>query len=185
MSLSKKYKETVIKELSTKFGYANVMAVPKILKVTVNVGVGRHMKDKKYIEEVVDTITRITGQKPVICKSKKSIAAFKVKAGDPVGVATTMRGARMWDFLDKLINVTFPRVRDFHGVTRTVVDRDGNLSVGFKEQISFPEVRFDRVENIHGLEVTVATTAKTRAEGFELFQLLGFPFQKEEVKSTN
>ena len=184
MSLQKKYKETVVKALTDKFGYTNVMAVPKILKLTVNVGVGRMTKDKKYIEDVVKTVTRITGQKPIVTRAKKSISAFKVKEGDPVGVAVTLRGARMWDFLDKLINITFPRVRDFHGVNRTVVDRDGNLSVGFKEQISFPEVRFDQVENMHGLEVTIATTATNKEEGMELFTQLGFPFKKEEEQAS-
>ena len=183
MSLAKIYKERVIKGLEEKFSYGNIMAVPKILKVTINVGVGRNYKDKKYIDDVVKDVTRITGQKPVITKAKKSISAFKVKQGDPCGVVATLRGPRMWEFLDKLINITFPRVRDFRGVSTSVVDRCGNLSVGFKEQIAFPELSLDQLETIHGLEITVTTTAKTKPEGMELFTLLGFPFKKEEGES--
>ena len=180
------YKEQVVPKLKEKFGYKNVMAIPKITKVTINVGVGRNTKDKKFIEEVVSAVTKIAGQKPVVTKARKSIASFKVKQGDPVGVMVTLRGERMWQFLDKLINVTYPRVRDFRGVSDRVVDNHGNLSVGFKDQISFPEIQFDAVDQLHGLEVNVSTTATKREEGVFMFKLLGFPFKdsSEEDKSN-
>lgn len=179
MSIQTVYKEKAAPGMKAEFGYKNSMAIPKITKVSVNVGVGKMTKDKKYIDDVVATITRITGQKPVVTKAKKSISSFKVKKGDPVGVAVTLRGRRMWDFLDKLVNITFPRVRDFRGIETRLVDRDGNMTVGFREQVAFPEVSYDKVETFHGLEVNVATTANTKAEGLKLFKLLGFPFKND------
>lgn len=178
MSLYKMYQTEVKSALKKTFGYKNDLAVPKIIKVSLNVGVGRFTKDKAYIDGVVNTLTRITGQKPILTKARKSISAFKVREGNIVGVVVTLRGARMYDFLDKLINITFPRVRDFRGFGEKIVDKTGNLSVGLREHLSFPEVKADEVDNIHGIEISVTTTAKTKAEGLELFKLIGFPFKK-------
>lgn len=178
MRLIELYNKKIKAALKEKFGYRNDMAIPKIVKISLNVGVGRHTKDKSYIDGVASTLERITGQKPVLTKARKSISAFKVREGNIVGVMVTLRGARMYDFLEKLINVTFPRVRDFRGVETTIIDRSGNLSYGFREHLPFPEVKADEVDNVHGLQVTIMTTAKSREEGFELFTLLGFPFKK-------
>jgi len=178
-----RFKEQLKKEISPKlrqkFGYKNIMAVPTITKVVINAGVGRHSKEKNFVDNVESVITRITGQKPMLTKAKKSISSFKVREGQVVGVAVTLRGNKMYDFIEKLVKVSFPRIRDFRGLSEKHVDRTGNLTVGFKENTAFPEVRADEVENIHGLEVSIATTAKTREEGLELFRLMGFPFKKE------
>ena len=161
-----------------RFKYANALAVPRMSKVTINVGTGKALQDDKLLDSIVDTITRISGQKIVFTKARKSISAFKIRAGMTVGVRATLRGNRMYDFIEKLINVTLPRVRDFQGIDKKSVDVNGNLSIGFKEHIAFPEIRSDEIERIHGLEVTVTTTAKTHDEGVELFTILGFPFKK-------
>ncbi len=179
MKLRELYLKTAKPALQEKFGYANEMAVPKILKVSLNVGVGRYTKDKTYLENVANNLARITGQKPVMAKAKKSISAFKVREGTVIGVAVTLRGERMYDFLQKLIDVTFPRVRDFRGIDDGKLDKCGNLSVGFKEHVAFPEIKADEVDNVHGLEVNISTSATTREEGLELFRLLGFPFKKD------
>lgn len=179
MKLRELYQKTAKPALKEKFGYTNEMAVPKILKVSLNVGVGRYTKDKTYLENVANNLARITGQKPIMAKAKKSISAFKVREGTVIGVAVTLRGERMFDFLQKLIDVTFPRVRDFRGIGDGKLDKTGNLSIGFKEHIAFPEIKADEVDNVHGLEVNISTSAKTREEGLELFRLLGFPFKKD------
>lgn len=179
MSLQELYKKEITPKLKEKFGYANNMAVPKLMKVVVNVGVGKNTKDKAYIDNVVGSLGRITGQKPVLCKAKKSISAFKVREGNIVGVMVTLRGKMMYDFIDKLINITFPRVRDFRGIENKGMDKQGNFTIGFKEHLAFPEIKADEVEKTHGLEISVATTAKSREEGFELLKLMGFPFKKE------
>jgi large subunit ribosomal protein L5 len=178
MRLYERYQKEVIPSLKKEFGYTNRLAIPKILKVSLNVGVGRMTKDKAFIDAVVSTLTRISGQKPMLTKSRKSISAFKVREGNIVGVAVTLRGARMYDFLDKLINVTFPRVRDFRGISDTIIDRTGNISIGFREHLAFPEVKADEVDSVHGLEINITTTAKTKAEGLALLTLLGLPFKK-------
>lgn len=178
MRFQELYQKEVLPALIKEFGYKNRLAVPKISKVSINVGVGRMTKDKSFIDAVVNTLTRITGQKPVLTKARKSISAFKVREGNIVGVAITLRGKRMADFLDKLVNITFPRVRDFRGLNEKIVDRTGNATVGFREHLSFPEVKADEVDSLHGLEVNITTTAKTKAEGLALLKLLGFPFKK-------
>lgn len=178
MKFKELYTKKVKPALKQEFGFKNDLAVPRILKVSINVGVGRFSKDKNYIEGVVSTVSRITGQKPVLVKAKKSISAFKVREGMIVGVAVTIRGDRMYDFLEKLINVTFPRVRDFRGIDSKNVDKTGNISIGFREHLAFPEIRADEVDNVHGLEINITTSAKSRAEGVQLFTLLGFPFKK-------
>lgn len=177
--LKETYNKEITKKMAEKFGYKNVMAVPKVTQISVNVGI-RHdqSKDAKYVETVEQTLTRITGQKPVKTLAKKSIAGFKIREGNVVGMKVTLRGDRMWHFLEKLINFTLPRVRDFRGISANVVDKQGNLSIGFKEYISFPEIKSDEVERLHGLQVTVTTTADSKEVGQELFTLMGFPFQK-------
>ena len=175
--LRETYDKKIVPALMERFGYKNRMAVPKLKLVSVNVGMSTNLlKDPKIPETVETTLTRITGQKPVKTLAKKSIASFKVREGQNIGMKVTLRGDRMWHFLEKLIHVTFPRVRDFRGISPKLVDKQGNFSIGFKEYIAFPEIRSDEIEKLHGVQVTVSTTAKTREEGLELFRLMGFPF---------
>lgn len=179
MRLVEQYKQDIAPKLQEQFSYANVMAIPRVIKVTLNVGVGRHSKDSAYIEGVVETLRRITGQQPVITKARKSIASFKIREGAPVGVTVTLRGARMYDFLEKLVHVTFPRVRDFRGISTKSFDKTGNYTVGIKEHTAFPEISAEDLDKIHGLEVSITTTAKTAPEGEALLRLMGFPFKSE------
>lgn len=175
--LREQYDKKIVPALMERFGYKNRMAVPKLKLVSVNVGMSTNLlKDPKIPETVEATLTRITGQKPVKTLAKKSIASFKVRQGQNIGMKVTLRGARMWHFLEKMVHVTLPRVRDFRGISPKLVDKQGNLSLGFKEYIAFPEIRPDEIEKLHGVQVTVSTTAKTREEGLELFRLMGFPF---------
>ncbi|MEK7546117.1 MAG: 50S ribosomal protein L5 [Patescibacteria group bacterium] len=175
--LRETYDKKIVPALMERFGYKNRMAAPKLKLVSVNVGMSTNLlKDPKIPETVEATLTRITGQKPVKTLAKKSIASFKVREGQNIGMKVTLRGARMWHFLEKLVHVTLPRVRDFRGISPKLVDKQGNLSMGFKEYIAFPEIRPDEIEKLHGIQVTVSTTAKTREEGLELFKLMGFPF---------
>ena len=179
MKLKEKYQKEVVPQLKEKFAYKNNFLVPKVKKVVINVGFGRHNKEKDYVDNVVKTLTRISGQKPVLTKAKKSIASFKVREGMLIGAMVTLRGDRMYDFLDKLINITFPRVRDFRGISEKSVDKQGNISIGFKENSAFPEIKIEDLRDIHGLEVIIDSSAKNREEGLELYRLLGFPFKKE------
>jgi len=179
MRLEEKYKKEIIKKLKDKFGYKNALEVPKLVKAVINVGVGRSSKEKAFVDGVESNLTRITGQRPVKTLAKKSISAFKIKEGQIVGVAVTLRGKRMYDFIDKLINLSFPRIRDFRGLSEKGIDRTGNFTIGFKEHLAFPEINPQEMEAIHGLEICIATSAKTREEGLELFKLLGFPFKKD------
>lgn len=179
MRLKEKYKKEILLKLKEKFGYKNNMEAPKLVKAVINVGVGRNAKEKDYIENVVSSLTRISGQKPILNKAKKAISAFKIRDGQVIGVSVALRKDRMYDFLEKLINITFPRVRDFRGISENHVDRNGNMTIGFREHLSFPEIKADEVDKIHGLEISLATTAKTKEEGLELFKLLGFPFKKD------
>ncbi|MFH0840478.1 MAG: 50S ribosomal protein L5 [bacterium] len=178
MRLSELYKKEIIPRLKEKFGYTNDMDIPRLSKVSLNVGVGRFSKDKNYIEGVIKDLTVITGQKPMIAKARKSISAFKVREGDSVGIAVTLRGEKMYDFVDKLVNVTLPRVRDFRGISPKKLDNKGNITIGFKDQTAFPEIRLENVEKTHGLEVSIETTAQNKEQGQELLSLLGFPFSK-------
>lgn len=178
MNLKEKYQKNIIPQLKEKFAYSNVFLVPKIEKVVINVGFGRHVKEKEFIANVEKTLTRISGQKPVFTKAKKSISSFKIREGMIIGAMVTLHGQRMYDFLDKLVNISFPRIRDFRGISEKSVDRQGNLSFGFKENSAFPEVRVEDLNNIHGLEVVIHSTAKNKEEGLELFKLMGFPFKK-------
>ena len=177
MKLQEKYKKEIVPKMKEKFGYKNNMAVPKLTKVVINVGFGRQAKEKAHIDSVITGLTRITGQKPIQTKAKKAISAFKIRDGMIIGACVTLRGARMYDFLDKLINITFPRVRDFRGITDKGIDRRGNMTIGFREHLPFPEIKADEVENIFALEICLATTANSREEGLEFFRLLGIPFK--------
>lgn len=180
--LKEKYQKEVIPAMQEQFGITNVMAVPKINKVTINIGLGQNLKDSRYLEIVEDTLRRITGQNPVKTKARKSIAGFKIREGAIVGMKVTIRGKRMWNFVDKLVNVVFPRVSDFRGIDPKVIDRGGNFSYGFKEHIAFPEINPDEIEHLHGLEVVISTTANNQKEGLALFTGLGFPFKKAKAK---
>lgn len=179
MRLKEKYTKEIMPKLQEKFGYKNNMQIPKMEKVVLNVGFGRHNKDKDYIANVVKTLTDITGQKPVLTKAKKSISSFKIREGMTIGATVSLRGERMYDFVEKLVNLTFPRVRDFRGISNKGIDRTGNFTVGIKESSAFGEVKAEDLEKIHGLEISIATTAKNREEGLELFTLIGFPFKKD------
>ena len=165
--------------MQAKFGYKNVMAIPKIVKVTVNVGYGRKAvgKETKAIEKIEQDITKITGQKASMRKSKKSISGFKLRQGMAVGATVTLRGRRMYDFIDRLISIALPRSRDFHGLEQGAFDQHGNLSIGIKEQTIFPEVTYESLKDIFSLQVTVTTTAKKKEEGIELLRLMGFPIR--------
>ena len=182
MSLKEIYKKEIIPKLKEAFGYKNALQVPKIEKVVLNVGVGKGLKDKAFIENVTSTLTRISGQKPVETKAKKSISNFKIREGQVVGMKVTLRGQRMYDFLEKLINISLPRVRDFRGLSLKALDKDGNLNIGIKEHIAFPEIKADEIEKLHGLEIAIITTAKTKKEGEALLKAFGFPFKEKETK---
>lgn len=177
MSLKQQYTEQVVPMLTKELDLKNANQVPKITKVTINAGLSAK-RDAKFIETITDTLTKISGQKPVVTKARLSIAGFKIREGMPVGAKVTLRGQRMWDFLEKLVNVTFPRVRDFRGIAEGIVDESGNINIGFKEHIAFPEVEADAIDALHGLQVTVTTTAEDREAGLKLFKALGFPFKK-------
>lgn len=178
MNLKQIYLKKIVPELIKQFGYQNRLAVPRVEKIVVNVGLSRGITEKnsKYIDSVIKTIAKITGQQPVKNAAKKSIAGFKIRQGMPVGVSTILRGPRMYDFMEKLINIALPRVRDFRGLKKQSVDQQGNLSIGFKEQIVFPEIAPENVERTHGLQAVITTTAKNHKEGLELFKLFGFLF---------
>ncbi len=175
-----KYRKDVLPAMREKFGYKNVMAIPKFEKVVVNVGYGRRAvaKDTKAIEKIEQDIIKITGQKPAMRKAKQSISAFKLRQGMDVGVAVTLRGRRMYDFIDRLISIALPRSRDFHGLDMNNIDQSGNLNIGIKEQTIFPEVSYESLKDIFSLQITVVTTAKNKSEGEELLRLIGFPIKK-------
>jgi len=179
MKLKDKYKKEVIPKLKDKFGYQNDLAVPTIDKVVLNVGAGKALQDSKYLETMENTLLRISGQKPVATRAKKSISSFKIREKMVIGFKVTLRGERMWDFIEKLVQVTLPRVHDFRGLSKKSFDGQGNYSLGFKEYIAFPEIRSDEVEKLHGLEVIITTTAKTDEEALELLTLLDFPFKEK------
>jgi len=179
MRLKEKYQKQIVQKMEEKFGFKNDMLVPRLSQVVINVGFGHHAKEKEFMASVEKGLTKISGQKPVFTKAKKSISAFKIREGLIIGAKVTLRGQRMYDFVEKLVNITFPRVRDFRGLSEKAVDRSGNLTVGFKEYSSFPEIKVEEIDNLFGLEVCLATSAKDRATGLELFHLIGFPFKKE------
>jgi len=172
-----KYNEDVISKMKDKFGYGNDLAVPRVEKIIVNTGIGKINSEKDRIEEIVKDLQSVTGQMPVKTKAKKAISGFKIRENMEIGIKTTLRGERMWDFMDRLINAALPRTRDFQGISSNSVDKNGNLNIGIKEHIIFPEIFSEKVRNIFSLQITLATTAKDRKEGLELFKLLGFPIK--------
>lgn len=171
------YKITVVPELSQKFGYKSNMEVPRITKITLNMGVGEAVADKKVLEHAVGDMTKIAGQKPVVTKSRKSIAGFKIRDGYPIGCMVTLRGSRMFEFLDRLVTVALPRVRDFRGVSGKGFDGRGNYNMGVKEQIIFPEIEYDKIDALRGMNISVTTTAKTDDEARALLAAFKFPFK--------
>ncbi len=173
-----RYREKAVPALMKEFDYANVMEVPRVAKVVVNIGIGEAKDNPRALEAAVEDVRTITGQQPVVVKARKSVAAFKLRTGMPVGVRTTLRGRRMWYFLEKLVTVALPRIRDFRGVSPEGFDGGGNYSLGLREQITFPEVDYDKIDKIRGLEVSIVTTARTDEEGRSLLAQLGMPFRR-------
>ena len=171
------YKEKIVPELMSKFGYKSIMEVPRITKITLNMGVGEAVADKKVMENAVADLTKIAGQKPVVTVARKAIAGFKIREGYPIGCMVTLRGEHMYEFLDRLVTIAFPRVRDFRGVNGRSFDGRGNYNIGVKEQIIFPEIEYDKIDALRGLNITITTTAKTDAEAKALLSLFKFPFK--------
>ncbi len=171
------YKEKIVGALSKKFSYKTVMEVPRITKITLNMGLSEAVADKKIIEHAVGDLTKIAGQKPVVTKAKKAIAGFKIREGYPIGCMVTLRGARMYEFLDRLVTVAFPRVRDFRGVSGRSFDGRGNYNIGIKEQIIFPEIEYDKIDALRGMNISITTTAKTDEEAKALLAEFKFPFR--------
>ena len=171
------YRETVTGQLKERFGFANVMQVPQIDKITINMGLGEAVADKKIIEKALGDLTKISGQKPIVTKARKSVASFKIRDGYPIGAKVTLRRERMYEFLDRLINVSLPRVRDFRGISPKGFDGRGNFNLGIKEQIIFPEINYDQVDAIRGMDIAITTSAKNDQEGQALLEAFGFPFR--------
>jgi len=176
--LQTKYENEVRKALLEKYNYSSTMQIPALNKIVINIGVGDATQDAKRLEEAVAELAQITGQKPVITKAKKSIATFKLREGQEIGCKVTLRGLRMWDFFDKLVSIALPRVRDFRGVSRNAFDGRGNYTLGIKEQLIFPEIEYDKVAKVRGMDVVIVTTAKKDEEAYTLLELLGMPFHK-------
>lgn len=171
------YKDEVVGKLTEQFGYANPMQVPRFEKVTINMGVGEAVGDKKVIEHAVSDMAKIAGQQPVVTKARKSVASFKIRDGYPIGCMVTLRRERMYEFLDRLVNIALPRVRDFRGVPRKSFDGRGNYNLGIKEQIIFPEINYDQVDKLRGMDIAIITSASTDEEGLALLEAFGFPFR--------
>ncbi|MDD6512447.1 MAG: 50S ribosomal protein L5 [Sharpea azabuensis] len=176
--LQERYKNEISKNLMEKFGYKSVMQLPKMEKIVINIGVGDATTNSKYLDEAVEELTAIAGQAPVVTKAKKSIAGFKIREGQPIGCKVTLRGEKMYEFLDKLVSISLPRVRDFRGVPKNSFDGRGNYTLGIKEQLIFPEIDFDKVNKTRGMDIVLVTTAKTDEEGRALLTELGMPFAK-------
>ncbi|HEU5137803.1 MAG TPA: 50S ribosomal protein L5 [Steroidobacteraceae bacterium] len=172
------YKETVVPKLTKDLGVKNAMQVPKLVKITVNMGVGEAVADRKVMDAAVADLTKITGQKPKLCLSKKSIASFKVRENLAIGTKVTLRGERMWEFFDRLITIAIPRIRDFRGINPRSFDGRGNFSLGIKEQIIFPEIQYDQIDQLRGMDITITTTAKDDKQGRALLNAFNFPFRK-------
>lgn len=176
--LQQLYVEKIVPELFKEFGYKSIMQVPKINKIVINMGVGDAVQDSKKLDNAVAELTQITGQKPLITKAKKSLAAFKLREGMPIGAKVTLRGKKMYDFLDKLVSVALPRVRDFRGVSTNGFDKQANFTMGIKEQIIFPEIDYDKVQKVRGMDITIVNTAENKKEAMALLTKLGMPFAK-------
>lgn len=177
-NLKQFYKENVVPAMMTEFKYSTIMQVPRVVKLVVNVGVGEAIDNAKALDGAVDDLIKITGQKPVITKAKQSIANFKLREGRAIGVKVTLRNERMWSLLDRLINIALPRTRDFRGITANAFDGRGNYTLGLREQLIFPEIEYEKIDKVRGMEVTIVTTAKTDEEGRRLLRLLGMPFRE-------
>ncbi len=176
--LKETYKNEIMGAMTTKFGYKNQMQVPKIEKIVINMGVGEARDNAKVLENAIGDMEKISGQKPIVTKAKKSVAAFKLREGMPIGCKVTLRGEKMYEFLDRLVNLALPRVRDFRGVSSTAFDGRGNYALGIKEQLIFPEIEYDKVDKVRGMDVIIVTTAETDEEARELLTQFGMPFQK-------
>ena len=172
------YRDQVVNELKNKFGYKSVMQVPRIEKITLNMGVGEALTDKKLLDNAVADLAAISGQKPLVTKARKSVAGFKIRQGYPIGCKVTLRGERMWEFFERLISIAVPRIRDFRGLSAKSFDGRGNYSMGVREQIIFPEIDYDKVDRVRGLDITITTTAKNDEEGQALLAAFNFPFRK-------
>jgi large subunit ribosomal protein L5 len=179
-----RYRNEVVPALMQEFGYKNVMQAPRLEKIVVNIGLGEAITNARAIEAAVGDLSTITGQKPVVTRAKKSIAAFKLRAGMPIGAMVTLRGPRMYEFLDRLTSVTLPRIRDFRGVSPNSFDGRGNYTLGLREQLAFPEIDYDRIDKTRGLEMSFVTTARTDEEGRRLLELLGMPFARTERRAA-
>jgi large subunit ribosomal protein L5 len=177
--LKERYKSEIAAEMTKQFGYKNPMQVPRVEKVTLNIGLGEARENARAVESATGDLATISGQKPVVTKAKKAIANFKIRENMPIGVAVTLRGDRMYEFLDRLLNAALPRIRDFHGVSNKAFDGRGNFSLGVREQLIFPEVDYDKVDKIRGMQINIITTAKTDEEGRRLLELMGMPFSRE------
>ncbi len=175
--LATQYQEQIVQRLQERFSYGSVMQVPRLVKVTLNMGVGEAINDKKIMENAVGDLTRIAGQKPIVTKARKSVAGFKIREGWPIGCKVTLRRERMYEFLDRLINIAIPRIRDFRGLSPKAFDGRGNYSMGVREQIIFPEIDYDKIDAIRGLDVTITTTARSDEEGRALLEAFNFPFR--------
>jgi large subunit ribosomal protein L5 len=174
--LQQRYRENVVPELMKEFGYENLMQVPRLTRVVVNIGLGEALQNAKALDAAVGDLALITGQKPIVTKAKKSIAQFRLRAGNPVGAKVTLRGERMWDFLERLTTIALPRIRDFRGVPSKSFDGRGNYSLGLREQLAFPEIDYDKVDRVRGLEISIVTTARTDEESKRLLEMIGMPF---------
>ncbi|MBN9171080.1 MAG: 50S ribosomal protein L5 [Microbacterium sp.] len=181
--LKQKYKAEIQQKMQDEFGYQNVMQIPGLVKVVVNTGVGEAARDSKVIDGAVDDLTKITGQKPVVTKARKSIAQFKLREGQPIGAHVTLRGDRAWEFLDRLVNLALPRIRDFRGLSGDQFDGHGNYTFGLQEQSVFHEINQDRIDRVRGFDITVVTTATTDDEGRALLRHLGFPFRSDDAQA--
>jgi large subunit ribosomal protein L5 len=178
LRLKDRYQEKIVPTLIQRYAYANAMQVPKLVKVVVNIGVGESIQNPKALDAAIADLKKITGQQPVVMKSRKAIANFKLRAGLPIGVKVTLRAARMYQFIDKLISTALPRIRDFRGISPTAFDGKGNYTLGLREQLVFPEIEYDKIDKLRGMEVTIVTTARTDDEARALLTELGFPFRK-------
>ncbi len=176
--LKERYKKEIVPQMMKKYGYRNIMEVPRLTKVVLNIGLGESLSNPKAMEGAEKDLTAIAGQHPVVTKAKKSIASFKLRAGVPIGMMVTLRDKRMYEFVDKLVSVVLPRIRDFQGISRDAFDGQGNYTLGMKEQTVFPEIEYDKVDKTRGLEITVVTTAKTDEDGRRLLEIVGLPFKK-------
>jgi len=176
--LQQQFKEKIVPELKKSLGLANTMQVPRILKITINMGVGEAVADKKVMDAAVGDLAKLSGQKPLVTKAKKSVATFKVRDGQAIGCKVTLRGARMYEFLDRLVSIAIPRIRDFRGISTRSFDGRGNYSLGIKEQIIFPEIQYDQIDQIRGMDITISTTATDDKQGRALLEAFNFPFRK-------